>query len=581
MNTSATPSDSPKDEWFRAEICWLGPIIGAPCTRNGRRELAIATAEDPALGKSFGYVLQPVLVGADRHFHVSSPERGVERALSDRHGWFRIWAPTDLWKAPAAGVLVILLYNQSSALEYYTYDDYRHGAPQTGGPEAPAVKAVGSKKRAMKPMDPAIIKGVEAAIDKAIKKLLEDHDVEALQPGLVELSRPSSPAPDFAADAALAVAPPAIDAELVFALGSCQYPSAMLEDRVAGASYERLAKWLTKGTAPVPQCLLLVGDQIYVDGTAGLFDPTSQFDRFVRPYEIFFQMNPVREVLRRLPAFMMLDDHEMGDNWEPRVDDKRPDPAMLAGRHSYLDFQRRAGPPEQRPRGHSLRPLWYPFRVDGFPLFMADTRTERTVRTARNVESARIMSSDQMQALCDWLAGQPANVPKVVASPAILLPRHVRAIQRGAVASALRSDGWDGYPASLYEVLACIAQKRIRNVVFVSGDEHLACVAQIELEAEGGDKVIVHSVHSSPLFAPFPFANSDRADLAAVDTFDVPAPRTGGPYKCSVRTVFAPPGDGFAVLSFRRDGGGWNMECCFDRAGASGRHATRINHRLT
>ena len=153
--------------------------------------------------------------------------------------------------------------------------------------------------------------------------------------------------------------------------------------------------------------------------------------------------------------------------------------------------------------------------------------------------------------------------------------------ERSPVAAALRSDGWDGYPASLHQVLACIAEAKVHNVVFVSGDEHLSCVARIELETNGHPPVIVHSVHSSPLFAPFPFANSDRADLAAVDAFDVPAPHAGGPYKCSVRTVFAPPGDGFAVLRFRRDSSGWNMECCFDRAGASGSRATRINRRLT
>ena len=68
---------------------------------------------------------------------------------------------------------------------------------------------------------------------------------------------------------------------------------------------------LDPASSPRPQCLLLVGDQIYVDGTAGLFDPTSQFDRFVRPYEILYRMNPVRDVLRRLPAYMMMDDHEI------------------------------------------------------------------------------------------------------------------------------------------------------------------------------------------------------------------------------------------------------------------------------
>ena len=69
-------------------------------------------------------------------------------------------------------------------------------------------------------------------------------------------------------------------------------------------------------------------------------------------------------------------------------------------------------------------------------------------------------------------------------------------------------------------MLTHIAREKIRHVVFVSGDEHLACVARVVLDAGDGDPIVFHSVHSSPLFAPFPFANSVREDLVANEVFD-------------------------------------------------------------
>ena len=575
--TTVAPPPEP-DVQFRAAICWTGPIVGAQedDIRNGI--VRIAGGEDPALGKAFVAALVPVKAAADpRHY---APVNGTDPAhlpakwTSDRHGWFGITAPLALWKAPAVGVLLVLLYNNSKSLAYYTFDDYEQAGLRAEGASRKGVLASRGAEKAWPPMSEEIYKRIKGAIDKAVKQLLGDQNVDALRKGLAE--------PHLAAAGA-----DGTRREFVFAAASCQFPSAMLEDEIAGASYKRLASRLANGKLPRPQFLLLMGDQIYVDGTAGLFDPTSQFDRFVRPYEILFRMKSVREVLRKLPAFMMMDDHEIADNWEPRVDDPRPDPDMIEGRASYLRYERGAGPPKHAPVCDSRHPLWYRFRFDGLPVFMADTRTERTARTARRILAARIMSAGQMSALLRWLSEQPDDLPKIVASPSILLPRHARAVQRKRVASALRSDGWDGYPSSLNRVLAHIANEKIRNVVFLSGDEHLSCVARVEVAAAGGETVVVHSVHSSPLFAPFPFANSVRADLVATDEFGFhsardaddkcdTAPGIGGQYACRVDTEFAAPGDGFAVLRFHRDDGPWMMECEFNRAGDTPPPGSRI-----
>jgi hypothetical protein len=64
-----------------------------------------------------------------------------------------------------------------------------------------------------------------------------------------------------------------------------------------------------------------VGDQVYVDPTAGLYDPTAKEDRYRLPYEAWLRQKNVRDVLRRIPSFMLLDDHEIDDNWEAATGD--------------------------------------------------------------------------------------------------------------------------------------------------------------------------------------------------------------------------------------------------------------------
>src|SRR5258706_14653430 len=116
--TAANPG-RPKDVRFLAETCWLGPIVGAPGNREGACKVRIAGAEDPALGKSFGAMLVPVEEVAGHFRRVGEIPQPVD-VKSDRNGWFWIDVPTDVWRG-AEGVLVVLLYNESRDLEYYSF----------------------------------------------------------------------------------------------------------------------------------------------------------------------------------------------------------------------------------------------------------------------------------------------------------------------------------------------------------------------------------------------------------------------------------------------------------------------------
>ncbi|MBD9498092.1 alkaline phosphatase D family protein [Ensifer sp. ENS01] len=147
----------------------------------------------------------------------------------------------------------------------------------------------------------------------------------------------------------------------------------------------------------------------------------------------------------------------------------------------------------------------------------------------------------------------------------MFLPRHRRAIQRDASLSpdnlsALRSDGWDGYPNSVRDVLGAIAAGKIKHVVLLSGDEHRGCIATALLtEMDGTPITTVHSIHTAAMYAPYPFANGIDQDIVEQETFefDYKAKR----YHCIVDATRPAPGDGATFLHVRQDGADWKLDC--------------------
>jgi hypothetical protein len=132
-------------------------------------------------------------------------------------------------------------------------------------------------------------------------------------------------------------------------------------------------------------------------------------------------------------------------------------------------------------------------------------------------------------------------------------------------ASSLRSDAWDGYPHSLHELLGEIWRARAAGLTFLSGDEHRSGWVSAEISAVDGEAapVRIHSVHSSALYAPWPFAITAAEELAAPEAFEFDGP-DGRRLRCVVSAWDDHPGDGFAVLRVR----GSAVELWFDRAGA-------------
>ena len=347
-----------------------------------------------------------------------------------------------------------------------------------------------------------------------------------------------------------------------FTLASCQYPAGFIDEPVAYHSYHRIVERLEASAGTKPRFSVFVGDQVYVDPTAGLYDPAAKADRYRLPYEAWLRQQSVRGLLRRIPSFMLLDDHEIDDNWEPIAspDEQANDEKRQRGVEAYKKYQR------------GICGGLETFDFDGFHFFMLDTRTERTHRKVDgSLATATLFNwnpadpedtSETMGRLQKWLRETPK--PKFVLSPSMLLPRHRRAVQRDACLdpsnlSALHSDGWDGYPNTLREVLAYIAHKKIEGVVFLSGDEHRGCVATVDLLDMTNTLITrIHSLHTAGAYSPFPFANSLDEDVVPDETIDIVS--SYGNYRCRVCATRPPPGDGATFLSVRKDGAAWKLD---------------------
>lgn len=365
-----------------------------------------------------------------------------------------------------------------------------------------------------------------------------------------------------------------------FALASCQYPAGMIDGGVripsvpatasgagpAGGSLWRLAERMRRDDGSNIRLAVLAGDQIYADATAGLFDPAKLSDALVFAYERMFENAGMQRLLRTsgLDVLTLFDDHEVADNWEPLPAPPKDDKELK------LDAARRAYWLRQRamwPGGAGARPgtLWKELALHGHRFFVADTRSERAGRDVGTLEAAQIMGERQADRLDRWIRSLPGSrVPRFVVSPAMLLPRRLE-LRGDHPAMALHSDNWDGYPRSLHRVLAALFEANANDVVFLSGNEHLACVATITIERKGCErKVTVHSIHAPALYAPYPFANAQAHDFAHEDRFGFDLPGDSS-YTCTVVACFPVRGNGFALVKPIRDGGGgWRLDVEFD-----------------
>lgn len=351
----------------------------------------------------------------------------------------------------------------------------------------------------------------------------------------------------------------------VLVLTSCIYPPNLLRQRLAYKMMDRITQLARdESDGSIKYTLLVAGDSIYADASAGILDPTEPRERFELAYRRL-QTTPSWQQMSLVihNRLHTIDDHEIIDNWEPscksapdETDDSSNADLMEQAKYHFLNF---ISPGNEGQQIEDMpNKLWGRRLIQGLNFFLMDTRTERDPRSAETVNTAEMVSPKQITDILAWLdeldqedgeSPELVPVPKFIMSGSMLLPRRTSFVSADdQTFSTLQSDSWDGYSNTRNKLLAHIAIRGIRNVIFLSGDEHLPNKTTIELTNADGLKTTVFSLHGAPLYAPLPFANSEPWAFLHEDRYAFSTPDTPEKNTADVKTQFPSVGNGFVRI---------------------------------
>ena len=307
---------------------------------------------------------------------------------------------------------------------------------------------------------------------------------------------------------------------LTFLFGSCRYPGlfpqqAKLADRIFAAMVAQLNQ------ERPPDFCMMVGDQIYAD-LFSRFLPIGRadsYDEFRERYDSAFSTPNLRRLLQKLPAYMILDDHEIEDNWhQGRIRDSSKRLLFNTAIAAYRSYQW-----IHSPRNYGNH-LYYSFEAQGYPFFVMDSRTQR-VCVPEHPERNHLLGyaakdspypdggthpryPGQLDDLCLWLIETQRDCgdrPKFIVSPSVFVPNTVHSLQ-----DAEDDDAWRAFPETRKTLLQTIVRHNIQNVVFLCGDVHCSIVASMSFHR--GNETLplkAYSITSSAFFWPFCFADGD------------------------------------------------------------------------
>ncbi|MBC52235.1 MAG: hypothetical protein CMQ34_00200 [Gammaproteobacteria bacterium] len=290
--------------------------------------------------------------------------------------------------------------------------------------------------------------------------------------------------------------------------GSCLYPGLPFERQQAMNIFTGMLAHVSDsddGTRRGADCMILLGDQIYADATADLFDPKAHYEKFRNPYRMVFGSPAAAALMSHLPSYFAVDDHEYRDNWRGQ-----PDAAEqgfdYARRMAWL-FQMH----HQQQWNYAEARLWYDFNSAGYPFFVFDTRLHRHTSVDG---AAALMKSDQMQGFTHWL--QNNDSPALFLATGSPLAPVARAVCENP-ATAVYHDSLLAYPEFLVWLVEQLHEHAsAKRIIWLCGDPHFSCFAQLRLVVPGNADEIgaeasvqLTQVCASGLYAPMAFINAN------------------------------------------------------------------------
>jgi phosphodiesterase/alkaline phosphatase D-like protein len=269
--------------------------------------------------------------------------------------------------------------------------------------------------------------------------------------------------------------------------------------------------------------ILMLGDQIYADAYRhnGITKIATTLPEYRQVYAHAWSSPNLRDLLTRFPSFMILDDHEVDDDWtwkdydrtqaripiwnrlvralrlRPRNERTLPLERVQDALQAYWEHQGMHAPAMITPPSldmngqYALPPgdpgsLAYTFTFGAAAFFVLDTRSMRV----KSWRGRNILGKAQWKVLEDWLLAVKDRfaVKFIISSSSILYDLWID----------LARDRWSGFPQERDRLLHFLAANDVRGVYVLAGDLHSAHAVRTELYGPQGSPISVWEFCSSP-----------------------------------------------------------------------------------
>jgi phosphodiesterase/alkaline phosphatase D-like protein len=284
-----------------------------------------------------------------------------------------------------------------------------------------------------------------------------------------------------------------------FSFGSCFRP----EGEHAGRAFEHLLK-RQAGLS----FLMMLGDQVYSDEWRenGLGHAAMTLDDYRAAYCNIWHNQYHRALLARTPVFMILDDHEVDNDWHwtdfehrqagipfysrllrwlagrPAEERGLTRGRVLAALQANWEHQAMYAPASLTPEG----PLFYDFEYGAAAFFVLDSRTQRVYGR----QGHSMLGEAQWNALTDWFRRVKETHPVkfVITSTSIL----------SQIYGDFTNERWSAFKDERERLLFFLADEGIEGVHFLAGDLHSGHCISAKLSGPDGKAIPVREFCSSP-----------------------------------------------------------------------------------
>jgi alkaline phosphatase D len=246
--------------------------------------------------------------------------------------------------------------------------------------------------------------------------------------------------------------------------------------------------------------MIMAGDQIYADCFHRRLPravPASSAADFLTAYRKSFGQTHLRRLMARLPSYMILEDHEILNNWSRDLLASGDGNAALYENAlaSYRIYQQSHNPPAPGAAtpgagaSDADEQFWYSFEWGGLPFFVMDVRGARV----RAGPDKTMLGAAQLAAFRAWLQAHRDKARLFVVSGVALFPDHNLWLAKS------RKDKWYGFDEERGALLEAIRATGTNPVIFLSGDIHNSHFAALRCRED--DSFRAYSLVSSPFHA--------------------------------------------------------------------------------